>query len=203
MKLYGLPGACSLVDHIALTWTGTPFEYFAVPRDQLKVVPFINISPLGAVPALEDDGFALTQNVAILEYLDEKFPTAKLFGGDTPKARAEARKWLAFLNADLHKTFSLVFGPARWVEGETAQANLAANATARLLEMFAIVNKRLENREWLSEARSVADAYLFVVMRWAAGKKIDLSQMSNLQAHFKRMQQDPAVVSALAAEGFK
>ena len=81
MKLYGLPGACSLVDHIALNWIGKPFEYIPVSREGLKVAPFINISPLGAVPAIDDDGFTLTQNIAILEYLAEKNPEAKLFGG--------------------------------------------------------------------------------------------------------------------------
>jgi glutathione S-transferase len=203
MKLYGLPGACSLVDHIALNWTGKPFEYEAVARDKMKVAPFVEISPLGAVPVLEDDGVVLTQNIAILEYLAEKNPEAKLLGGDTALARAEGRRWLGFLNSDLHKTFSLVFGPARWVEGEAAQASLTANASERVKDMFAIANGRLQGREWLSECRSVADAYLFVTMRWAAAKKIDLSQMANLQKHFARMQADPAVTKALQAEGFK
>ncbi len=203
MKLHGLPGACSLVDHIALQWTGAPFEYVAVPRDAMKVAPFINMSPLGAVPVLEDDGIALTQNVAILEYLSEKHPQAKLFGGDTAKSRAEARRWLAFLNADLHKAFSLVFGAARWVEGQEAQTSLTAIASAKVKEMFAIANQHLAGRDWLSDSRSVADAYLYVVMRWAVAKKIDLSGMTNLQAHFARMQADPAVQAALQAEGLK
>ena len=201
MKLHGLPGTCSLVDHIALLWTGAAFEYEAVARRALKVAPFIHISPLGAVPVLEDEGLTLTQNVAILEYLSEKYPAAHLFGGDTIGARAETRRWLAFLNADLHKAFSLVFGAARWVEGQEAQASLAAQASIKVKEMFAIVNQRLANREWLSDARSVADAYLYVVMRWAAAKKIDLSDLTALQAHFVRMQADPAVQTALQAEG--
>jgi len=203
MKLYGLPGACSLVDHIALNWIGKPFEYEAVARDKMKVAPFVEISPLGAVPVLADNGVILTQNVAILEYLSETNPEAKLMGGDTALARAEARRWLGFLNSDLHKTFSLVFGAARWVDGEDAQAVLTANASARVKEMFAIANERLAGRDWLSESRSVADAYLFVTMRWALAKKIDLSQMNNLQKHFARMQADPAVIKALQAEGLK
>jgi glutathione S-transferase len=203
MKLHGLPGTCSLVDHIALQWTGAPFEYVSVPRNALKVAPFIDISPLGAVPVLEDDGLALTQNVAILEYLSEKFPQAHLLGGNSIHARAETRRWLAFLNADLHKAFSLVFAAARWVEGTDAQASLASHAVTKVKEMFSIVNHHLAGREWLSDARSVADAYLYVVMRWAAAKKIDLTDMHELHAHFKRMQADPAVQAALQAEGLK
>lgn len=203
MKLYGLPGACSLVVHIALNWMGKPFEYEAVARSKLKVAPFIDISPLGAVPVLEDNDFILTQNVAILEYLSELNPAANLLGGNTIHARAETRRWLAFANSDLHRTFNLVFGAAKWVDGAEAQASLTQNATARIQEMFGIVDAHLNNREWLSDTRSVADAYIYVIMRWAAVKKIDLSQMLNLQKHFARMQADPAVVAALSAEGLK
>ncbi len=203
MKLYGLPGACSLVDHIALQWVGKPFTYFAVPRNGLKVAPFTDISPLGAVPVLEDGDFTLTQNVAILEYLDETNPHAQLLGGTSVRARAEGRRWLAFLNSDLHKTFSLIFGAARCVSGEQAQEDLRKTACERVTEMFGVLNARLAGRDWLSEGRSVADAYLYVVMRWAGAKGIDLSAMPNLQAHFARMQADPAVQAALAAEGLK
>ena len=64
MKLYGLPGACSLADHITLQWTGKPFEYEAVARDGLKKAPYTDINPLGAVPALTDGDIVLTQNAA-------------------------------------------------------------------------------------------------------------------------------------------
>ena len=203
MKLYGLSGTCSLVDHIALNWIGKPYEYEAVARSKMKVAPFIEMNPLGAVPVLVDDGLVLTQNIAILEYLAEKNPEARLLGGDTVLARAEGRRWLGFLNSDLHRTFNLIFAAPRWVEGESAQASLAAHASERIKEMFAIVNKHLEGRTWLSESRSVADAYLYVTMRWAALKNIDLSLMPNLHQHFARMQDDPAVKQALQAEGLK
>ena len=185
MKLYGLPGACSLVDHITLEWTGKPYEYEIVARDGLKKPPFTDINPMGAVPALVDGDIALTQNVAILEYIAEQYPEAKL------------------LNSDLHKTFSMLFGAARMVSTEAGQEELRKNATDRIKEMFALINKRLEGREWLGEARSVADAYLYVILRWAGAFKMDLSAFPNIQAHFARMQADKGVQAALAAEGLK
>lgn len=203
MKLYGLPGACSLVDHITLQWTGKPFEYEAVARDGLKKAPYTDINPLGAVPALTDGDVVLTQNVAILEYIAENNPQANLHGGATARARAEARRWLALLNSDVHKTFSMLFGAGRMVTGEAAQNELRGTATERIKEMFGLMNKRLEGREWLGEGRSIADAYLYVVMRWAGAFKMDLSAFPNLQAHFARMQADKGVQAALAAEGLK
>lgn len=201
MKLYGLPGACSLVDHIALQWTGQPFTYEAVARNALKEAPYLEISPLGAVPAIDDNGVCLTQNIAILEYISEKFPQAKLMGGDSLATRSETRRWLGFLNSDLHKTFSLIFGAPRFVEGEAAQASLIANANTRLKELFAVVDNRLNGRDWLADGRSVADAYLYVVTRWAKAKNVDIGNFKNLQMHFDRMSKDPGVQQALKAEG--
>jgi glutathione S-transferase len=203
MKLYGLPGACSLVDHIALQWVGKPFEYIAVGRDALKQAPFLAVSPMGAVPAIDDAGFTLTQNCAILEYLAEKNPEAKLLGGESLKARSEARRWLAFCNSDIHKTYSMIFGAGRLVSEAAGQSELSKNASQRVREMYAIVDKHLAGRDWLSEGRSVADAYLYVTLRWANAKKIDISDMPNLQAHFNRMSADASVQAALAAEGLK
>ncbi|MFM7007769.1 MAG: glutathione S-transferase family protein [Betaproteobacteria bacterium] len=203
MKLYGLPGACSLVDHIALQWVGKPFEYIAVGRDALKQAPFLAVSPMGAVPAIDDAGFTLTQNCAILEYLAEKNPEAKLLGGESLKARSEARRWLAFCNSDIHKTYSMIFGAARLVSEAAGQSELSKNASQRVREMYAIVDKHLAGRDWLSEGRSVADAYLYVTLRWANAKKIDISDMPHLQAHYNRMSADPSVQVALATEGLK
>ena len=155
------------------------------------------------MPAIDDAGFTLTQNIAILEYLAEKNPEAKLLGGDSLKARSEARRWLGLLNSDVHKTFSMIFGAARLVADKPAQDELAASASARVRDMYIVADKHLAGRNWLSDGRSVADAYLYVTTRWAKAKNVDLSGMPNLDAHFQRMSADPAVKAALAAEGLQ
>lgn len=104
MKLYCLPGACSLADHIVLEWIGKPYEISVVPRDQLKT-GYLKINPNGAVPALEVDGWVLTQNSAILNYLADENPESGLGGDGSAKSRAEINRWLAFVNADVHPAF--------------------------------------------------------------------------------------------------
>jgi len=201
MKLYYLPGACSLADHIVLRWSGLPFELQAMSHDQLHAPDFLKINPMGAVPALTDGDWVLTQNVAILEYIAEQAPQAELLGGDQPRARAEVRRWLAFINADVHKTFGPLFGAARYVKDEAAQAELRASAAATLRKQFGILDAQLAGREWIAGSRSVADAYLYVVLRWAQATKIDLSGYDSLAAFAARMQADPAVAKALENEG--
>lgn len=202
MKLYYLPGACSLAAHIALKWAGLPYDLHKLERDQLKSPEYLALNPLGAVPTIEEDGWVLTQNFAILEYLAEKAPHAGLLGDGSARARAEARRWLGFVNSDVHKTFSLLFGAQRYVAAEATQEELRASAAKMLRSLFGVVDAQLKNRPYLlGDKPCAADAYLFVVLRWAHAKAVDLAGLDALDAFFKRMQADPAVQAAMHEEG--
>ena len=204
MKLYYMPGACSLTVHIALKWANLAYDLHKVERDELKSPGYLAINPMGAVPTLEDDGWTLTQNIAILEYLNERAPQAGLLGGDSPRARAEARRWLGFINSDVHKTFSALFGAQRYVAGEAAQEELRASAAKMLRNLFTVLDTRLKGRDYLAADRPcAADAYLFVVLRWARAKQLELGGLDNLAAFAQRMQADPAVQAAMKEEGLQ
>lgn len=204
MKLYCLPGACSLTVRIALEWIGQPYEAQNVPRDQLRSETFLAINPSGCVPALvEDDGWVLVENVAIHNYLIDRFPEAGLGGDGSPRARAAVNRWLGYLNSDVHPAFRPMFGAGRFHPDAAQHPALADAAAARVRELLGPIEDRLGAAEWLAGFRSPADAYLFVVLRWAAFKKIDTSGLPHLQAFFERMSADPAVQRALAADAAK
>ena len=88
MKLYYSPGACSLSDHIVLEWIGQPYEARAPVARAAADPEYLAINPAGAVPAFEDDGWVLTQNAAILNYLADRFPEAGLGGDGSLRGRA-------------------------------------------------------------------------------------------------------------------
>lgn len=202
MKLYCMPGACSLADHIVLQWIGVDHEIVTVPREALKT-DYLKINPSGAVPALQlDDGTILTQNIAILDYLSQLKPEAALAGDGTPLSRAKVLRWTAFLNSDVHKNFAPLFGPARYVDGEAAQADLTAKAIERIKAQFTLLDQQLGAGTWLvDDRRSIADPYLYVLLRWAKAMKIDLSPYANLKRFFQHMEADAGVQAALKAEG--
>ncbi|MBK6375613.1 MAG: glutathione S-transferase N-terminal domain-containing protein [Xanthomonadales bacterium] len=200
MKLYCLPGACSLADHIVLEWIGKPYEISVVPRDQLKT-SYLKINPNGAVPALEVDGWVLTQNSAILNYLADENPESGLGGDGSAKSRAEINRWLAFVNADVHPAFKPLFGTTAYLEDPAMIEKSKDAARKSLRGLFEKANAQLEGRDWLAGTRSIADPYLYVVLRWAQALNIDLSGFDNLAAFSKRMESDPAVGKVLKAEG--
>lgn len=202
MKLYYLPGACSLADHIVLEWIGHPYEIHRVARDELRSPAYLAINPAGVVPALqEDDGWVLTENAAILNYLADKYPAAGLGGDGSARGRAEVNRWLAYINSDLHPTFRPVFRPERFIDDEAQHEPLRNKALARLHDYFAHIDAHLAGRDWLAGARSFADPYLFVVVNWAKGRGVDLNGLANLARFHQRMTEDAGVQSAMQQEG--
>lgn len=202
MKLYYMPGACSLASHIVLEWVGQPYETHQLSREALKGPEFLKVNPLGAVPALTDGDWTLTQNVAILEYIAEQAPQSKLLGDGSARSRADVRRWLGFINSDIHKTFSMIFGASRFLGDEGAQKELAGSASKLLTKLFSQLDAQLAGKSYLAgDAPSIADAYLYVVLRWARAKEVDLAGQDNLAAFEKRMEADKGVQAALKAEG--
>jgi glutathione S-transferase len=202
MKLYYLPGACSMADHIVLEWIGKPYEAQPVAREALRSPDYLKINPSGQVPALVvEDDWVLTQNVAILNYLIDRFPDANLAGNGSPRERAEVNRWLCFINADVHGAFKPLFGPQRFIADDSQHTALQDAARQQLRGHFERLNAQLADREWLTGHRSVADAYLFVVVRWAKNKQVDLSGLDHLETFVARMQADPGVKSVMHAEG--
>ncbi|MBS0432843.1 MAG: glutathione S-transferase N-terminal domain-containing protein [Proteobacteria bacterium] len=201
MKLYTTPGACSTADHIALEWTAEPYTTQIVSREERGKPEFRKLNPAGSVPVLEEDGWVLTQNSAILNYLADRFPEAKLGGDGTPKGRAEVNRWLGFLNSDMHPAFKPIFGTTNYLEDKAVIEKTHDHARRQLRAMFERVDERLGKHDWLAGARSIADPYLFVMLRWAKNVKVDLSGLENLKKFEQRMRADAGVRKVLKDEG--
>ena len=203
MKLYSKPGACSTADHIALQWTGQPFEVELLDKNTLKAPAYLAINPAGSVPTIVDGSFVLTQNAAIMGYIADSYPQAGLGGDGSPQQRAEANRWLAFVNSDVHPAFSPLFAPAKFIADDSQYDAIRDAARKRLRGLFETANRQLADKPWLAGFRSYADAYFYITLRWAAGAKVDLTGLDNLAAFKTRMEADTGVQAALKAEGLQ
>jgi len=199
MKLYHSPGACSLSAHIALREAGLAFEPVLAPTKTHQLADgtdYYTINPLGYVPLLElDDGTRLREVPAILQYVADQVPLKNLAPASGTLQRYRLQEWLTFTGTELHKSYSPLFN---------ANMRDAAKQFFRdkLATRYRWVNGELAGREWLlGEHFSVADAYFFVVTRWAQPMNVDLSGVPNVQAHHERVRSRPCVQEALRAEG--
>jgi len=198
MKLYYAAGACSLAPHITLREIGDDFELVRVDLQSKKTEDdkdFNDINPKGYVPVLElEQGEFLTEAPAVLQYLADLRPETGL----APKAgtlkRARLQEWLNFIGTELHKPFGTLFHPP----GEEAKQA----AVSQLKRRFAYVADQLNDRAYLlGDDFSVADAYLFAVMRWAPAFEIDLAPWPALQDYYQRIAARPTVRKAMSVEG--
>jgi glutathione S-transferase len=199
MKLYYLSAACSLAAHIALREAGLKFELVKVDRRTKKAadgLDFNEVNPKGYVPALTlDDGEVLTENVAVLQYIADRNPAAKLAPPAGTMERYRLVEWLSFINSEVHKGFSPLFR-------DDAPEDVKQYTRKNLERRLDYLDRILGGRTFLmGEQFTVADAYLFVVASWGRHVNVDLGRWPALQRHVERVGQRPHVVEALKAEG--
>jgi glutathione S-transferase len=199
MKLYFSPGACSLASHIALREAGLPFEAVKV-NGRTKVTAggddYLKVTPKGYVPALQlDSGEVLTEGTAILPFIADRNPAAKLAPAAGTMERYRLHEWLGYINSEIHKNFGPFFAP------NTSDEQKAA-AKQNLTKRFDFTQQQLAGRSFLlGDTFSVADGYLFTVLGWTRHVGIDLGQWPGLQAYHARIGARPAVLAAMQAEG--
>lgn len=199
MKLYLKPGACSLASHIVLRETGLPFDLVKVDLATKKTEDggdFLAVNPKGQVPTLGlDEGGILTEGPVILQYVADKAPAKGLVPAHGSLERYRVLEWLNFVGTELHKTFSPLFRP-------TTPDAFKATLKELLAVKFGVLDQRLAGNRFLAgESFTIADAYAFTVLRWAAPMGLDLARWPNVAAYVARVGERPAVREALAAEG--
>jgi len=199
MKLYYAPGTCALSPHIVLSELGLPHQLVKVSNKTKKMEDggdYLQVNPKGYVPTLElDDGQRLTEGPAIVQYLADKVPAAKLAPANGTIERYRLQEWLNFITSELHKQFSPLFNPA------TPDAVKEQQRT-KIAGRFDWLNRQLEGRNFLmGDQFTVADAYLFSVARWSGASGVDLGKWPALARYIERVGTRPQVQAAMKAEG--
>jgi glutathione S-transferase len=197
MKLYYLPGSCSLAVNIALREAGMAFDLDKVSRANLKTKSgedFLQVNPKGYVPALKlDDGTVLTEANAILMYVAAQSDT-ELFPSTGSLAYYQAIGWLNYIATEVHKSHAPLFDRA-------ATEQERSNARTKLTKVFNFLSNELTQRDYLTGHYSVADIYLYVVLGWGAYVNFDLTSWPVLVAYRDAIHQREAVQAARKAEG--
>ena len=199
MKLYYMPGACSLAPHIAFREAGLPFDLEKVDGATKKTAngeDYTAINPKGAVPAIKlDDGQVLTEGAAIQQYIADKAPGKKLAPAAGTMERYRLQETLNYIASEVHKGIGQLFNKTMPDDfKEAVKKGLAA-------KQFPFIEKALAGKDYLMGDFTVADGYLFTVLNWTKFHNIDLSAFPNITAYMKRVAARPAVQEAMKAEG--
>jgi glutathione S-transferase len=201
MKLYYSPGACSLSPHIVLREAERRFDLERVDLRTHRTASgadYYKINPKGYVPALQLDGPGspvLTEGPAIVQYIADLVPDARLAPANGTFARYHLQEYLNFISTELHKQFGPLFAA-------TTPPAVAEQQRGKIGRRLLYLQDVLDDRAFLmGESFTVADAYLFVMLQWCDPHGVDLGLYPNLDDYESRIAQRPAVVAALSAEG--
>lgn len=199
MKLYYAPGTCALASHIALEETGQPFEIdrINVPtKTTASGEDFMQINPKGYVPAVKlDDGNILTEGAVILQYIADQNPNTGLAPMPGTMERYRLQEWLNFIGSEVHKTYSPMFNKA-------VAEDYKVIARTLLAKRLSYVEAELADKLFLmGDTFTIADAYLFTVLRWSERVNFDLKPFPNIQSYLARIAVRPSVQAAMKAEG--
>ncbi|MBP1128870.1 glutathione S-transferase [Serratia sp. PL17] len=198
MKLYFAPDACSLSPHIVLRELDLPFELIRVNNRTKRSADggdFYQVNPKGYVAALMlDDGKVITEGAAIVQYLADLRPEAALAPPNATFERVRLQEWLNFITSEIHAGSSPLFNSSLPEEVKTR----FCDTLRRRLDFVA---QTLDEQAFLlGEAFSVADAYLFTVLRWMDQFSIDLKYWPSITRYMSLISQRRSVQTALAAE---
>src|SRR6266850_5474505 len=199
MKLYYSPGACSLSPHIVAREAGIPVQLQKVNTKDKSMEgggDFWKVNPRGYVPVLElDNGERLTEGPAIVQYLADQKPESGLAPKAGTMERYRLQEWLNLLTSEVHKQFSPLFKP-------NTPEDYKPISKQNLATRFDWLDKQLAGKDYLMGKQfTVADAYLFTVLRWSEPLKLDMSRWPNIVAYIARVAARPKVREALKFEG--
>lgn len=199
MRLYYSPGSCSLAPHIVIEETGATYEsvQIALAKGEHMAESFGVINPRRKVPVLElDNGQTLTEAHAIMAYLADTHPDAKLIPSD-PLGRARAHEWMSWLASTVHVTFATFFRPERFLGEGQEKEPMQAAARGRYDALMREIDGLLPKDGFALGDFSVVDAHLTVFLRWATRMQHDPAAYPTYLALVRRVQERPGAARAL------
>ncbi len=202
--LYYAPNTCALASHIALEEAGGAFDCVAVDlsKGENLTPAYLKKNPKGRVPVLATDRGYLTETPAILLWISQTWPDARLAPLDDPWALAQMNSFNNFLSGTLHGAgFSGVFRSARFADGDVAQAAVKAKALQSVEASLSLIEDRLVPESWVHGAAfTTSDIYLAVLHGWLKHLGAPLGPFANTAALGARVLARPAAQRAIAAE---
>ena len=203
LKLYYAVGTCALASHIALEETSANFETVRIDfrtEDQLKP-EFLAINPKARVPALVTDHGVLTETPALLVYIAQSFPHARLAPLENAFELARVQAFNSYLCSTVHVAHSHRMRGYRWADDPVALKEMQRKVPDTISECFALIEREMFEGPWvMGKAYTICDPYLFTLAQFLEGDGVDLARLPKIRDFRNHMAERAAVKRALANE---
>jgi glutathione S-transferase len=201
LKLFFSPQSCALASHIALEEAGADYEAVRVDfsKNEQRGAEYLKINPKGRVPALATDRGILTETPAILFYVAQTHPTAKLAPLNDAFALGRLQAFTSYLCSTVHVAHAHRMRGYRWADDPAAIEEMKRKVPETVGACFALMESEMfEGPYVMGDTFTIADPYLFTLATWLEGDGVDPARFPKILAHRTRMSQRPAVRKILA-----
>jgi glutathione S-transferase len=203
MKLYYAAHTCALASHVALEDAGAEYSTVRISfaNEEQRKPEYLAINPKARVPALVTERGILTETPAMLAFIAQSFPKARLAPLDDPFEFAEVQAFNSYLCATLHVAHAHRMRGYRWADDPAAVAAMERKVPDSVGACYELIEHKMLRGPWvMGDTYTICDPYLFTVAQWLEGDGIDPSRFPKVRDHRQRMSERAAVRKAVAEE---
>ena len=203
LTLYYAPNTCALASHIALVDAGAPYALKLVDfgKTEQRQPDYLKVNPKARVPSLVTPRGILTETPAMLAFIAQGFPAAKLAPLDDAFAFAEVQAFNSYLCATLHVAHAHRMRGYRWADDPAAIEAMKRKVPDSVAACYELIESKMLRGPWvMGDAYTICDPYLFTVAQWMEGDSIDPARFPKVRDHRQRMSERAAVRKVVAEE---
>lgn len=203
LKLYLAPNTCALAAHIALEKAGVAYELQRVDfsKNEQRSAEYLRVNPKGRVPALQTERGILTEIPAILAFVAQTYPQAKLAPIDDPFAFAQVQSFNSYLCSTVHVAHAHRVRGTRWADDAAAIEAMKKKVPQSVGDCFELIEREMFKGPWvMGNTYTICDMYLFTLAQWLESDGVDPARFPKVADHRQRMSADPIVIKTIAAE---
>ena len=201
-KLYFGPGSCSLAALAALEEAKVEFEpiRLLLASGEQRNPEFLALNHRGQVPVLIAGDQVITENIAVLTYIANQFPDARLLPLGQPAELGRAYEMLSWFATNIHVAVAQIWRSERFSEDPHTQAGLKKSGLSRFSAAMTEFERAASSTWLLGDHFSVIDPLAFVTWRWAERLELNLSPYPAWRDLVARVKAEPCVARAMAHE---
>ena len=203
MILYFAPHTCALASHIALEQARADYQIKRIDfsKKEQRSPEYLRVNPKGRVPALVTTRGILTETPAILGFISQSFPEARLAPLDDAFALAQVQSFNSYLCSTVHVAHSHRMRGYRWTDDPAAIEAMKKKVPQSVGECFDLIENEMLQGPWvMGTVYSVCDMYLFTLAQWLEADGVDLGRLPKVADHRRRMSENPVVAKVIASE---
>jgi glutathione S-transferase len=203
LTLYYAPHTCALASHVALEEAGAGYQTVRIDfaAQEQRQNAYLAVNPKARVPSLATERGVLTETPAILAFIAQTFPAARLAPLADPFAFAEVQAFNSYLCATVHVAHAHRMRGPRWADDEATIAGMKRAVPRSVGGCFELIETTLLKGPWvMGETYTICDPYLFTLSQWLEADGVNLARLPRVIDHRRRMAQRPGAQKAIAAE---